>query len=108
VNAYNVGRTTRQCEDGTTPAEKAADFPVGDRNKPGAESFHIGWLMVSLRAEVLAVERLTLVRIHRGRTNLPSQPPVCSGLLSETPAGTAEDGESIGPPLHEAGCGRPC
>lgn len=30
VNAYNVGRTIRQREDGQTPAEKAADFTLAD------------------------------------------------------------------------------
>lgn len=30
VNAYNIGRTTRQREDGSSPAEKAADFELAD------------------------------------------------------------------------------
>src|ERR1700761_8849909 len=28
VNAYNIGRTTRQREDGGSPQEKAAEFPL--------------------------------------------------------------------------------
>jgi hypothetical protein len=47
--------------------DPATDFSnqTRDRNKPGAECFHSGWLIVGSRAEVTALQCLMRLRIPR-------------------------------------------